>query len=123
MSSSLIVRLNLSYFPAQQLAATNSRQFQFTYTSDLQHLFSCRRIWNPVKHLRWNICENSRCLHAVGYFRRQPQSCMFGRILEATLIIYYSWQKVCGEAIHHKGILDSPWFLILFIYTKNKAKR
>ena len=93
MSSSLIVRLNLSYFPAHQLAATNSRQLQSTYTSDLQHPFSCRRIWNPVKHLRWNICENSRCLHAFGYFRRQPQLWMFDRILEATLIIYYNWQK------------------------------
>ena len=123
MSSSLIVRLNLSYFPANQPAAANSRQLQSTCTQYLQHLSSCRRIWNPVKHLWWNICENSRCLHTVGYFRRQPHSWMFDRILEATLIIYYSWQKVCGEAIHHKGILDSPWFLILFIYTKNKAKR
>ena len=41
-----------------------------------------------VKHLRWSFfCRKSRCLQTVGYFRRRAPSWMFGRILNATLII------------------------------------
>ena len=88
MPSCLRVRSSFNYFPAHQSAATNSIHLQSTYTPHLQYLSNRRHIQSPVEHLRWSFfCRKSRCLQTVGYFRRRAPSWMFGRILNATLII------------------------------------
>ena len=126
MPSSLIVQSSLNYFSAPQPAATNS--MQSTYTPHLQHLFNWRCTWNQVEHLWWSFfCRNSRCIKVVGYFCRRAPSWMFDRILDATLSHNLLWLAECLRRSFpslglHKGILDSPCFLILLIYTKHKPK-
>ena len=73
------------------------------------------------------FCRNSRCIKVVGYFCRRAPSWMFDRILDATLSHNLLWLAECLRRSFpslglHKGILDSPCFLILLIYTKHKPK-
>ena len=74
------------------------------------------------------FCGNSRGLQAVTYFCRRSPSWMFERIPDATLSsnLLQLAEDLIGTFLSlgsHKGILESPCLLVVFIYTKHKTKK
>ena len=72
-----------------QSAVTNSIHLQSTYTPHLQYLQLEAHLESSRTSAVELFCRNSKCVKAVGYFRRRAPSCifdrMFDRILNATL--------------------------------------
>ena len=72
-----------------QSAVTNSIHLQSTYTLHFQYLQSEAHLESSRTSAVELFCRNSKCVKAVGYFRRRAPSCifdrMFDRILNATL--------------------------------------
>ena len=110
-----------------QPAAVNFMHLQSIHTPYLQHLSNWRRIWNPAKHLWWSFF-----VETVNVFRQltsfAEEICQRCLILDVILISDLLWLAIGLRGSFpslglHKGIWDSPWLLILLIYTKHKAKR
>ena len=81
--------------------------------------------WTSAMEL---FCGNSQCVKVVGYFLRRNPSWMFGRILNAALsnkLLYreQGLRRSFPPLGLPKGILNSPYLLILLIYTKHKNNK
>ena len=115
-----------------QLVLYASLRLQIPCTYNLPTLYICspfnrRRIWNPLKHLRWSFLH----VKAVGYFRRRAPAfiCdrMFDRVLNATLPNNLSeleegLMRSFPLLELHKGILDSLCLLIFLINTNSSSR-
>ena len=80
-------------------------------------------IWNNLSYnlISFVLFLKSHRVKAVGCFRGRAPSLMFDRILNLTL--QDSKSEVTPPLVLHKGILNSPCFLILLIHNKHKAIR
>ena len=110
---------------------TNFMHLQSTYAPDLQNLQSDGHLESSQTSAVKLFCMNSQRVRNVGYFCRRVPSCIFDRIIDmilnATLPnnllqLEESLRKSFLPLELHKGILASPCFLILLIYTNNNEK-
>ena len=73
-------------------------------------------------------CGNSQCFSAIGNFFRRAPSLMLDRILNFSysfqcLIVACRWsEEKLPHLWLHKGILDSPYFLILLLHERQKQQ-